>query len=61
MRRHLGIAAIDLRLVQARLDDGDLGVVGNDEARHAADGGKGTRVGADPIAERFASRWPRHK
>ena len=26
MRRHLGVGSIDLRLVQAGLDDGDLGV-----------------------------------
>jgi hypothetical protein len=51
VRRHLGIGSVDLRLVQARLDDGDLGVIGNDEARHAADGGKGARVGTDPIPE----------
>ena len=40
MRRHLGIGSVDLRLVQAGLDDGDLGVVGNDETRHAADGAR---------------------
>jgi hypothetical protein len=53
VRRHLGIGSIDLRLVQARLDDGNLGVVGDDEARHAADGGKRAGVGANPIAERL--------
>jgi hypothetical protein len=53
VRRHLGIGSVDLRLVQAGLDDGDLGVVGNDETRHAADGGTGARVGADPITERL--------
>jgi hypothetical protein len=53
MHRHLGIGSVDLRLVAARLDDGDLGVVGNDETRHAANGGKGARVGADPIAQRL--------
>jgi hypothetical protein len=53
VRCHLGIGSVDLRLVQARLDDGDLGVVGNDETRHAADGGKRARMGADPIAERL--------
>ena len=53
MRCHLGIGSIDLRLVQAGLDDSDPGVVGNDETRHAADGCKGARVGTDPIAERL--------
>ena len=28
MSRHLGICSVDLRLVEARLDDGDLGIVG---------------------------------
>ena len=37
----------------AGLDDGDLGIVGNNETRHAADGCKGARVGGDPIAERL--------
>ena len=31
MRRHLGVGAIDLRLVEAGLDDGGLGVVRHDE------------------------------
>ena len=45
VRRHLGIGSVDLRLVQAGLDDGDLGVVGNNETWHPADGCKGARVG----------------
>src|SRR5262245_49674562 len=53
MRRHLSVRSVDLRLVQAGLDDGDLGIVGNDETRHSADGCKRARVGADPIAERL--------
>src|SRR5436190_7981159 len=36
-----------------RLDDGDLGVIGNDETRHSSDGCKGARVGTDPIAKRL--------
>ena len=31
MRRHLGVGPIDLRLVEAGLDDGGLGVVRHDE------------------------------
>jgi len=48
MGRHLGIGSIDLRLVEARLDDGDLGVIGNDE------------VGTPPIAAkvRVCARRP---
>jgi hypothetical protein len=53
MRRHLGIGSVDLRLVQTGLDDGDLGLIGNDETRHAADGCKGARVGTNPIAKRL--------
>jgi hypothetical protein len=56
VRRHLGIGSVDLRLVQAGLDHGDLGVVGNNETWHAADGGKGACVGTDPIAERLRPR-----
>ena len=51
MRRHLGVAAIDLRLVKAGLDDRDFGVVRHQQPGHAADGGKGSHVGSDPIAE----------
>ena len=31
MRRHLGVGSVDLRLVQAGLDDGDLGVVRHEQ------------------------------
>src|SRR5215813_6885895 len=51
MRRHLGVCSIDLRLVKAGLDDGDLGVVGNNQTRHSANGREGTRMGSDPIDE----------
>ena len=51
MRRHLGVAAIDLRFVKAGLDDRDFGIVRHQQPGHAADGGKGSRVGSDPIAE----------
>ena len=52
-RRHLGIRSIDLRFIEAGSDDGNLGVVGNDEARYPSNSCKGARVGADPIAERL--------
>ena len=51
MRRHLGIGAVDLRLVEAGLDDGDLGVVRHQQLRHAADRLEGAGMGADPVAE----------
>src|SRR5262249_32947669 len=41
---HLGISPVDLRLVETRLDDSDLGVVWNDEAWHTIDRRKGPRV-----------------
>src|SRR5205823_1173915 len=53
VRCHLGIGSVDLRLVQAGLDDGDFGVVGNDETRHSANCRKGARVCSDPIAKRL--------
>ena len=53
VRRHLGIRSIDLRFIEAGSDDGNLGVVGNDEARYPANSCKGARVGADPMAERL--------
>ena len=53
MRRHFGIGSVDLRLVQAGLDDGDLGVVGHEQARHAADRREGAGVRADPVPERL--------
>ncbi len=57
MRRHHPIDAIDLRVVEARRDERDLGVVGHQERGHAADRGEGADVGADPVGE--ASTSPR--
>jgi hypothetical protein len=51
MRRHFRIGSVDLRLVQAGFDDGDLGVVGHQQPRHAADRGEGSGVGANPIGQ----------
>jgi hypothetical protein len=51
MRRHLGIGSIDLGFAHAGLDDGELGVVGNGETRHASNGGQSAGVGTDPVAE----------
>ena len=53
MGRHLGVGAIDLRLVEAGLDHGDLGVVRHQQLRHAADRLEGAGVGADPVGERL--------
>lgn len=51
MRRHVGIAAVDLRIVEAGLDHGDLGVVRHQQRRHAADRFEGADVAADPVGE----------
>ena len=56
MGRHLGIGAIDLRLVQARFDDGDFGVIGHDQLGHPADRGEGARMGGNPVAEPLCPR-----
>ncbi|WFU39901.1 hypothetical protein QA640_37180 [Bradyrhizobium sp. CB82] len=45
MCRHLGVAAVDFRIVEARLDDGDLGVVRSNSA------------GTLPIASKVPT-WP---
>ncbi len=44
MARHLGIAAIDLRIVKTRLDHRDLRIVGHQQSGRAAKGGKGLNV-----------------
>ena len=53
MRRHLGVGAIDLRLVEAGLDDGGPGVVRHDELGNAADRLEGADVGGDPVRQRL--------
>jgi predicted DNA-binding transcriptional regulator AlpA len=37
MRRHVGVGAIDLRIIETGLDDGGLGIVRHEKMRHAAD------------------------
>ena len=61
MRRRLGVGPIDLRLVEAGLDDGDLGVVRHQQLGHAADGGKGPGVGSDPVAKPLRPACFRHR
>jgi hypothetical protein len=53
MRRHLGVAAVDLRLVEAGLDHRDLGVVGHQQLRHPADRLECSGMGADPVGQRL--------
>ena len=54
MGGHLGVAAVDLGLVEARADHAGLQVVGHDQRRHRAEGGEGAGVGADPVGQRLA-------
>jgi len=56
MRRHLRVGTIDLRVVQARLNDRDLGVVGHHQRRYAADRREGANMGADPVGEPLRPR-----
>ena len=51
MRRHLGIGSVDLRLVEARLDDGHLRVVRNNQPGNPADRLECLRMCADPIGQ----------
>jgi hypothetical protein len=51
MRRHVGVAAVDLRIVAAGLDHRDLGVVRHQQRRHATDRLEGADVAADPVGE----------
>ena len=53
MGRHLGVGAVDLRLVEAGLDHRDFGVVRHQQVRHAADRLEGSGVGADPVGQRL--------
>src|SRR5215469_16007263 len=53
MRRHLGVGPIDLRLVKAGLDDGNLGVVWDQQFRHPAERRESPGMGADPVGQRL--------
>ena len=51
MHRHVSVAAVDLRIVEAGLDHRDLGVVRHQQRRHAVDRLEGADMAADPIGE----------
>ena len=53
MRRHLGIGAIDLRIVETGLDDRGLGIVRHEQMRNAADRLERVDVGVDPVGQRL--------
>ena len=52
--RHSGVGAIDLRIKNAGLDDGNLGVVRDKQCRSPAKGLQRKQVAFDPIWKRFA-------
>ena len=49
--RHLGVGAVDRRLVEAGLGDARAQIVGHHHRRSPADEGKGTRMRADPVGQ----------
>ena len=51
IRCHLGIGLVDHRVVEARFDHRDLGVVRHQQRRHAADRSKRPIVGFDPVSK----------
>jgi hypothetical protein len=58
MRRHVGVGAIDERIIETGLDDGGLGIVRHEKMRHAADRLEGAHMGVDPIGERLRPACP---
>lgn len=54
MRRHRGVAAVDLRIVTAGLDHRDLRIVGNEQRRRAAECLQRVHMAADPVRQRLA-------
>jgi len=53
MRRHVGIGAVDLGIVETGLDDGGLGIVRYQQMRNTADRLQGADMGVDPVGERL--------
>ena len=51
MGRHLGVGAVDRRLVEAGFGDARAQIVGHHHRRDAADERKGARVRADPVGQ----------
>lgn len=53
MRCHLGIAAVDLGIVEAGLDHRDLGIVGHEQRRRAAERLERPHMRRDPVGQRL--------
>ena len=58
MSRHLGIGSVDLRIVEAGLDDGGLRIVGHEKFGGAADRLEGADMGVDPVGQRLRPGRP---
>ena len=59
MRRHLGVGPIDLRLVEAGFDDGNLGIVRHRQSRHPAQRCEGSGNSSTPLlVNSFTHRNP---
>ena len=54
MCRHPGVGAIDLRIKMACLDDGNLGIIGNEQSWSAAEGLKRKQMAFDPVGKGLA-------
>ncbi len=61
VRRHVGVGAVDRRLVEAGLGDPGPQVVADDLPRHAAEGGQRVDVRARSSPAASGSRWLRHR
>ena len=59
MRGQFGVGPVDLRVIEAGLDDGGLGVVRDEKLRNAADRVEGVDMGVDPIGQRLRPGRPR--
>jgi hypothetical protein len=59
MGGQFGIGPVDLRVIEAGLDDGGLGVVRDEKLRNAADRVEGVDMGVDPIGQRLRPGRPR--
>jgi hypothetical protein len=53
VRRHLRIRLVDLRIIEASLEDGGFGVVRHDRLRNTTNGGQRTDVGVEPVRQRL--------
>ena len=58
MGGELGVGSIDLRVVEARLDDRDLGIVGHQQPGHAAEEIERAHMRVGPVRQRLGPARP---